>query len=327
MSGVKAGSEHPITVLFNPKARTGSRVLPRLRSIAAELASELRWVALEELAELREAAGRLIVVGGDGTVNAACRWLLDHGATIPLAIVPVGTGNNLARGLRCPLNPETAFRQALVSHRTRPLDVIRIESEENTPAQLMVQSAALGFPARIAERFERLRKHRAFRFLFRPSGPSVYRLLSVPSLLSQIFSRRDRSLTVRLSLPKENFEETALAIFFGNEGSMGGNFLPCPRAQLDDGLLDICIVRDQRAFRFLPLFRRVMRGEHLELTEEVVYRQSEGPIEVHLAEPAPLLIDGDLPLICRHYKLEVLRHRIQCIVSTDAATGRGLADV
>ena len=70
-----------------------------------------------------------------------------------------------------------------------------------------------------------------------------------------------------------------------------------------------------------------MRGDHLEQCDAVLYRQSEGPIEIHLAEPAPLLVDGDLLATSRYYKFEVLRHRIQYVVATNSAESRAQPDV
>ncbi len=81
----------------------------------------LRWAESAE----REGFRALVVAGGDGTAGAAARGLLAAGSGLPLGIVPLGTGNGLARVLRVPLDPGRAFR-TLVAGRAVPLDVLDV---------------------------------------------------------------------------------------------------------------------------------------------------------------------------------------------------------
>lgn len=311
-------------LLYNPASKNGDRIFRRARELLGKGgfagSASLTWVPLKELKELRGAQAqpeRLIVLGGDGSINAAAEWLIERGHTCPIAMVPAGTGNNLARGLGVPLDLEPALRTALEGRGTRSLDVILYRGSEGDRARLIVQTAALGFPAEIAARYDAMRRHSLFRYLCAPAGPYVYRMLAFAGLAAQ--KRKERLgknlLQLDLKLPGERLRETVFAVFIGNERSLGGNFHPCPRAEVDDGLLDICLVRAGTGASYLKLFRAVIRGEHLALEQTVVYRQTRGPVEIELSAPSLFLADGDLWLKDRRFHLEVLPRRFQVITN------------
>jgi diacylglycerol kinase (ATP) len=304
-------------LVHNPGSRRGRAALVSVSRILArpEWAEwrGLRTVPLRDLGSVREAPERVIVLGGDGSVNAAAEWLVERGAEAPLAILPAGTGNNLARGLGIPLRIEDALGLALRGSRARPLDAIAYVAGGDRE-RLIIQTSALGFPAEIASRYDALRQHLLFRCLAAPAGPYVYRVLAFLGLRQQ--KRRERSgdvLGIRCAMPGETLEEKAFAVFIGNERSLGGNFFPCPRAEVDDGKLDLCLVRAGTGASYLDLFRRIARGDHLALERTVVYRQTAGPLEIDLSEPTPLLVDGDLWVTSDRFVLRVLRHRFQAI--------------
>jgi YegS/Rv2252/BmrU family lipid kinase len=93
---------------------------------------------------LEQGATRIIAVGGDGTINEVASVLV--GKSIPLGIIPVGSGNGLARHLNIPLNYKKAFQKALVGA-TIKIDVGHIN---NRP---FFCTAGVGFDAAVAHRF------------------------------------------------------------------------------------------------------------------------------------------------------------------------------
>ncbi|MBI4604844.1 MAG: hypothetical protein HY721_23015 [Planctomycetes bacterium] len=310
-------------VVENASSRMGRSAGRRARAAAARRglggSPSLRWLDLKDLGEAQGRPERVIVVGGDGSINAAATWLLERGLDCPIAVVPAGTGNNLARGLGLPLDAADALELAFAGGRTRPLDAIAYQARGEGRRRIAIQTAALGFPAEIAGRYDALRRHRLFRFLCVPAGPYIYRILAFLGLAAQ--KRRERRgdglLGVRCSLPGEVLEESVFAIFIGNERSLGGNFHPCPRAEVDDGALDLCLIRAGTGARYLELFRSIIRGEHLSLERTVVYRQTRGPVEIELSQPCRFLADGDLWVQDQGFRLEVLPRRFRVIAGSD----------
>jgi diacylglycerol kinase (ATP) len=307
-----------MAVIYNPSSRRGTHTAARVREALARLDSgaAARWLELREVAALPLDCERVVCIGGDGTINAVASSLERSGASCPLAVIPAGTGNNLARGLGLPLETRAAVRLAVAGSSLRAIDGIAYEAADGGERRLIVQTSALGFPAEIAAQYDRLRRHRLFRLAARPTGPYVYRLLALLGLVAQ--KRRERRgeppLVVSLKLPGEHLEESVFAVFIGNERSLGGNFHPCPKAVPDDGQLDICMIRAGTGEAYLRVFRRVARGAHLDLERTVVYRQTPGPVEIDLSSPLPLLADGDLWVRSDRYRLEVLPRRFRIVV-------------
>ena len=308
-----------LTLLHNARSKSGARCLRRsLDLIAAErstLDSRIAPISIDAIETLREVPSRLIVLGGDGSVNAAAQWIHDRGASCPLAIVPAGTGNNLARGLGIPRDLRPALDLALRGASARRVDGILFRGE-GAAARVMIQTSALGFPARIAARYDEIRRNPLGRALAAVAGPHVYRILALAGLVTQKRRelRGDPLPVVRCSYPGGAIEDRLFAIFLGNERSLGGNFLPCPRASVDDGAMDLCLVRAGTGASYLDLFRRIARGDHLSLERTVEYRQTPGPLEIRISEASPLLIDGDIKGNEALYRVEMLPGRFEVIV-------------
>lgn len=292
---------------------------------AAGLAARTEYAEVSRLRGLEPPSRRVLVVGGDGSVNAVASWLLESSAEREVGIVPAGTGNNLARGLGLPLEPSAALGVALNEARTVSLDVLRYEASGDGARRYLVQTGALGFPAAIAGRYDRLRRFRAFRWLALPFGTHIYRILALAGLGRQRWRewRGKRPLRIRAafsasdggSVPVagETLEEDVLALFLGNERSLGGNFIPCPEASPCDGKMDLCLIRAGVRESYLRLFSLVARGRHTERVDSVLYRQGGPLLEISLSEPSPLLVDGDLWVSSDSYRFELLAGRLRVV--------------
>ncbi len=328
-----------ILCAYNLRSRRGKHVW---RSLSAHLereglAERVRGIPIDALPRgLSEdwRPERVVAVGGDGTVNALASWLLERGqgaCGTPLGIVPAGTGNNLARTLGIPRDAERATAIALQGSRHRRIDAIRcrpLGSEDpstpgeasgaGSPVHYMVQAGAWGFPAATAARFAELRRGRLFRILARPFGKLVYLALAWQGLgrleESLRSGRRGGVLEVEAVLPGEVVQTEALAVFAGNDPTLGGGFRPCPRARLDDGRFDLCIVKARGRQTLENLLRRVLRGDHLPLADQVLYRQCAGPVELRFRSPAEILVDGEIASPVRRCRLETLPSALTVIV-------------
>jgi len=310
-----------VLFVFNGRSRCGRRAEAEARRAAGLLGlARARWVPITDLSRLSPGdvrPRRAIALGGDGTVGSVAEWLLStaagDGEPAALGIVPCGTGNNLARALGIPFDVAPAVERAALGEVRRRIDAVRYEpvgAPGTGGARVFVQSAQLGFPAEINDRFHRLRRHPVARLAIHPLGRLAYQVLALAGIARRRLREHRGSMEGRLifraELPGETVETEVLAVFFGNDRTLGGGFIPCPRASLDDGLLDICWVRGGTRSSYLRLFRAVTRGAHLARTDVVEYRQTPGPVEVRLSESAPFLADGDIRTSAPGYRIELL---------------------
>lgn len=190
-------------------------------------------------AAVADGAHRLIVVGGDGLVHLAVQAVAE--STTVLGVVPVGTGNDFARGIATiPDEPAAATLVALGDG--EPLDLIRVGGS------WVASVATAGFSGDVNARANKLRF---------PRGPSRYTVATVAELPT--LRRHDIRLTVD-GTPHE-FRSALLAI--ANTGWFGGGMHIAPDADPGDGLLDITVVADVGRFELLRFFRLVFSGRHM----------------------------------------------------------------
>ncbi len=161
----------------------------------------------------------VVAVGGDGTVNEVGCGLL-HSKTA-LGIVPTGSGNGLARFLQIPFKINKSLE--VINHGLqKPMDVIRLNEYYS------LNVAGIGFDAYISHLFAKKKKR----------GPLAYM-----QLISKEFPRY-KSSRYHLSIDNKNHEIDAFLISFANATQYGNNVHIAPQAIIDDGLIDVCLIKE-----------------------------------------------------------------------------------
>ena len=179
------------------------------------------------------ATGPAVVIsaGGDGTVRAVAEGLL--GADTPLALLPSGTGNLLARNLGLPLNDVEASIRAAFGGASRAVDVAIAELEDaggGRSQQVFLVMAGVGLDADMSENTSSEAKRR------------IGWLAYVTPIAGSIFAHRLSRVRYRIDAgPPQSAR--AHTIIVGNCGTLTGNMLLLPEAVIDDGLLDVVMLR------------------------------------------------------------------------------------
>jgi YegS/Rv2252/BmrU family lipid kinase len=221
----------------------------------------------------RDAARRgydlVVSIGGDGTAGETAAGLLGTGTT--LAVLPAGTGNDLAGELRLPRRWRSAL--AALPHATRRwMDVGRANGRP------FLQSAGVGADAFIAQLRQR---ERVF------SGPLAYAKCAVQGLL------QCRPAAVAIDVDGQEIQLRALAVTLANGARYGGGLRIAPGARTADGLLDVAVVGDMSRREALGVFPTVYFGRHVGHPK---FRLQQGRrITVTAADPGqslPLHVDG-----------------------------------
>jgi YegS/Rv2252/BmrU family lipid kinase len=225
-----------------------------------------------ELAEQAVAGGAEVVlaVGGDGTVNEVARALL--GSTAALGIVPVGSGNGLARALHVPLHAGRAL-DAIEHGVVRAIDVVRVNG------RLVLNVAGIGFDAAVARAFHEHGRRGGRR------GFAGYLYLSLRELLAY------RAPSLVLECGGERLFLRPFVVAIANGPQYGSRAFVNPGARLDDGRLELVVFDEARVPRLLVGAWRMFFGG-LESTKG--YRRFEATSAVITSgEPLALHVDGD----------------------------------
>jgi diacylglycerol kinase (ATP) len=194
---------------------------------------ELDWVQTEGPGDASEAArewpeGLLIVAGGDGTINDAVNGLGKAGFPegVTLGILPAGTGNDLAATLCIPDDPDEA-EDVIRQGRVRTLDVARVRSE-GIGERFFINVATGGLGAEISDANEGELKRRWGKLSYLRASLEVAKDFDVREL--------------DLYLDGELHRARAVNVVVGNCRFAGGGWLAAPRANPEDGLLDVVII-------------------------------------------------------------------------------------
>jgi diacylglycerol kinase (ATP) len=181
----------------------------------------------------------VLAVGGDGTVNEVAAGLL--GSPTALGVVPMGSGNGLARTLRLPLKPAPALA-ALEAGITRRMDVGRVNGEP------FLNVAGAGFDAFVGEAFHQRGRNGGRRGIL----PYVWiSLKTMPSYRAGRFS---------VTTGAGGFEGHALLVAFVNGRQYGGGATIAPGSRLDDGLFDVVVLEDAPWVELLAAAPRLFLG-------------------------------------------------------------------
>jgi len=254
-----------VTLLTNPMAGHGNaphaaeRAVARFQECGVDVTeivgrdpTHARELVDEALAHGTDA---FVVAGGDGVISLALQSLAH--SSIPLGIIPAGTGNDHAREYGIPVGDPAAAVDVIVAGHTETIDLGLIRGADNTTTWFGTV-AATGFDSLVSDRVNRMRW---------PHGRMRYNLAIVAEL-SQL-----RPLPFRLVLDgeREIVADLTLAAF-GNTRSYGGGMLICPGADHADGLLDITMVNSGSRLKLVRLFPTIFTGTHVELDEVTTAR-------------------------------------------------------
>jgi YegS/Rv2252/BmrU family lipid kinase len=266
----------PLTLLVNPSSAGGKtlKLLPRVEAALDARRAVFRVEKTRSLEHGVELALRAIelgevpvVVSGDGLLGAVGGAMA--GSDTPLGLVPGGRGNDLARALGIPKEPEAAVDVVLGGH-SRVIDV----GEANGKRFLGI--ASIGFDSecnRLANETHFIR------------GNLVYAYSMARTLLGWKPAR------FTIAAGGERKRLTGYFVDVANNSVYGGGMYIAPNAELDDGEFDVVAIEDGSKLRFLWGLRDVLRGEHLDKDEVSVFRAPR--LEIDASRPFPVYADGD----------------------------------
>jgi YegS/Rv2252/BmrU family lipid kinase len=259
-----------------------------LTRAAQDRGVELEWTstqAPEHAMELAEAAvGKgcelLVAVGGDGTVNEVLNGLMRGGgqnaAATTLGVIPIGSGNDFAWQAGIPMDPKAAC-QRVFDGDTRVVDVGHIR-EGNGRERFFDNGCGIGFDAVVSIEARRLKWLPTF---------MVYMVAVLKTL---IFHHQAPALRMRLD--ERELTRPTMMLTIGNGQRHGGVFFVTPHAELDDGLLEVCISGELSRAGMLAIIPRFMRGTHESHKQVEMARARRVAVEAPV--PMAIHLDGEI---------------------------------
>ncbi len=222
-------------------------------------------------------AKKIIVAGGDGTINEAGSALIHTDAA--LGIIPLGSGNGLARHLKIPLNTQKAIQKIVQSHQTLTIDAGKVNDH------YFFSNAGMGFDADVIKHYENT-----------PSrGLKTYIKSTIKSLM------RFKRFEFRL-----DDEETVLKTFLinvANASQYGYGYEIAPVASLQDGKLDLVAGVMTHKLDLLRFGAELLFK--IKKSTPITIRKAVEEVTLHFPEEIPLQLDGELKdnITCAHFEI------------------------
>lgn len=237
---------HPASGLGRA-GRVAGTVADRLRQVVDDLVTVEASTVEESQRLMREAKSLdlLVVVGGDGSAHQGVQFCADTGTT--LAVIPAGTGNDLARTLagaeQDPLDATDALVRAIKDGSHATIDLGRVAGGPWFAGVLCA-----GFDSAVNERANRMRW---------PSGPRRYDL----AILAELAKLKPGRLTVEDDSGRTELDATQIAV--GNIPYYGGGIPVCPAADPADGVFDVTLLRRASRFDLVKMLPGLRTGNHV----------------------------------------------------------------
>ncbi len=201
------------------------KLFPQAEIIYTKYAGHAKELALEAAQKNYKTT---VAVGGDGTINEVTQGLVNSDTA--LGIIPCGSGNGFARLIRMPLKNTTKCLEIIKKGKTKKIDVGLANNE------YFLNVAGFGFDALVAHKFATSKRR----------GKLPYFQIGI----KEFFSYQPAKFGLTFHDGKKT-EISPLCAAFANGTQYGSNFFIAPKAKLDDGLLDMVIIKPANIFKML----------------------------------------------------------------------------
>jgi len=272
-----------ITVNPHGGKKLGPRLLNRVKPLFEAKGIELFVVETTFAGHAKELANQLniteydgfIGIGGDGTLHEIINGMLSRhdGRKIPIGIIPGGSGNSYMHDLQ--LTDPLKAAKAIINGKTRALDTAKVEV--NHIIKYSNNMIGWGLVTDVGNQAEH------FRWL----GTNRYTILSVVEVL------RHKSRPATLIMDDKKIEDEFIFIIACNSIHVGKGMKMAPKARLDDGLIDLIVIRSGVGrTRLLQVLPKLFDGSHINEPELEYYQTSQFSL---IPETDEILnIDGEI---------------------------------
>lgn len=212
----------------------------------------------------------ILVAGGDGTVDNVVNHMKELNINLPIAILPVGTANDFAKFIGMPQDIERACEQILNSN-AKTIDIGKINDK------YFLNVASTGLFTDVSQKTDVNLKNTIGKLAYYVKG-----IEQLPNF---------RKLKVNVSSEEQNFDGHMYLMLIFN-GQTAGNLNIAYKSMVDDGYLDVIIIKAGMIKDMVALFIKMLRGEHLEDVHNLLYFKTD-KLDIECYEDIVTDIDGE----------------------------------
>ncbi|MEO7530838.1 MAG: YegS/Rv2252/BmrU family lipid kinase [Sediminibacterium sp.] len=243
---------------------------------------------------IRDRYTDVVIIGGDGTVNQVTNAL--RGTNMRFGIIPVGSGNGLARAAGIPMKPQQSLA-LIFTGAAKYVDAFLINN------QYSCMLSGIGFDAQVAHDFAT----KASRGLITYTQQSIINYFKANPYQFEII------------IDDLSFFSDAFFISIANGNQFGNNFTIAPQAIMNDGLLDIVVVQKMNKAKLPFAILQQVRGNNKlqqlvdDMSEKNILYFQTPSLTIRNLKHAPLHIDGEPKQTAEEFSIEILKNCFELI--------------
>lgn len=241
------------------------------------------------VASVTEGATDIIAVGGDGTLREVMAGM--YCSDVQLGLIPVGTGNDFSKYFGLPNDFKSAI-MVIINGNVQSIDIGLVNKIP------FINVMSCGIDSEIINLVSSYKK-------WLP-GSIAYFLCSIRAITKY------KPICMEIEIDGKLKEIELILIAIGNGTHFGGGMAITPEAKLDDGYLDICIIRKMPVWKLLKCFPMLIKGNHIQI-EEVTYYKTKALKATFNKCNIMANIDGDL-LVNGPIEVSILEKKVKFIV-------------
>ncbi len=213
---------------------------------------------------------KILILGGDGTINQVLEYVVEND-NISVGILPVGSGNDMAKnlGFLPPFKEEYILN--IINGTIRSVDICKCNNK------YFCNELGIGFAAKVAHDYN------SSPFL---RGKAKYYFQIFKNILFY------KSKELFISTPEKSYSEKVFLVSVGNGKTTGGGVPLTVNAKIDDGLMDVCLVKDLTILPRVENLMKALKGKHLDLPYVNYFRTNK--ILIESTEDIIAHMDGEM---------------------------------
>lgn len=233
---------------------------------------------------------RFYACGGDGTINEVVSGAINY-QNVSICVYPCGSGNDFVKSIgRLEFYNDI---EKILNAKNKKIDVIKVGDDNYS-----INVCNYGFEAKVAKHANVIKKK---------GGKNPY----LRGVIRGLFTGMKNNITVEVDGEVINPNGTLLLSSAANGGYVGGKYFCAPNFCLDDGLLEVTLVKQVSVFTLLKLIKQYELGNHLNdkrFDKLLVYKRAK-KVKIYSSKPFDVCIDGEI-ITGTEFNIEVLHKAI-----------------
>ncbi len=244
----------------------------------------------------------VVALGGDGTVNEVVNGIANYENTI-LGYIPIGSSNDFARGMKLPTEPAKALQAILNLRRTQKINIGKLVYQNKS--RNFAVSSGIGFDAAICHEAVVSKLKLFFNRL------KLGKLTYVAIAIHRLFLTTPCGVTITLDDKQTISFPSVYFVALMNNCCEGGGIKFCPKAKIDDDILDLIVVSDIPKMKILLLLPTAFFGFHVHFKGVHIYKCKQ--VKIQAERSMPLHTDGEPLFLQRELSASLLPEKLRMI--------------